>query len=197
MKDIDELYQPLINNIKELITISDVDLALIMDAFQPKELAKKEILLYEGDVSNHMRFISKGCLRAYYINDKGQEYIVQFGLRNWWVNDLYSYLTKTPAQHFIQALEPTTVLQVHRDSLDKLFNQVPLLERFFRIKIQNAYVASQNRTLKSLSETAESRYRSFLKKYREIEQTVPQYMVASYLGITPEHLSSIRKNLKF
>ena len=191
----ENIYKPLIENIKEVVNLSDKEISLIIDAFHPKVLAKKEILLFKGDVSNHMRFISEGCLRSYYINEEGQEYIVQFGIKNWWVNDLYSYLTNTPAQYFIQALQPTTILQIYRDKLEELFIQVPIMERFFRIKMQNAYVANQNRTLKSMSETAESRYRNFIKNYRDIEQAVPQYMVASYLGITPEHLSTIRKNL--
>jgi len=191
----EDIYIPLIENIKELVTIPEKDIPLIIDAFKPKELAKKEILLFKGNTSNYMRFITKGCLRSYYINEEGQEYILQLGIENWWINDLYSYLTKTPAQHFVQALQPTTVLQVHRDTLENLFKSVPVMERFFRIKMQNAYVANQNRTLKSMSETAELRYINFIKKYRDIEQVVPQYMVASYLGITPEHLSTIRKSL--
>jgi CRP/FNR family transcriptional regulator, anaerobic regulatory protein len=191
----DNIYLPLIDNIKELVSISEEEIVLITEAFEPKDLSKKEILLFKGDVSNHMRFITNGCLRSYYINEEGQEYIVQFGIKNWWVNDLYSYLTKTPAKHFVQALQSTTVLQIYRDKLEDLFEKVPAMERFFRIKIQNAYVANQNRTLKAMSETAESRYRDFIKKYRDIEQAVPQYMVASYLGITPEHLSTIRRKL--
>lgn len=191
----EDIYIPLIENIKELVAISERDISLIIDSFKPKELAKKETLLFKGDISNHMRFITKGCLRSYYINEEGQEYIVQFGIKNWWVNDLFSYLTNSPAQHYVQALQPTTVLQIHRDNLEELFKSVPIMERFFRIKMQNAYVANQNRTLKSMSETAELRYLNFIKKYRDIEQVVPQYMVASYLGITPEHLSTIRKSL--
>jgi len=191
LKDNEEL----INNIKEIITISKKEMQLINDAFIPKNLAKKEILLFKGEQSNHMRFISEGCLRSYYINEEGQEYIVQFGIKNWWVNDLYSYLTKTPAEFFIQAIKSTTVLQIHRDNLDKLFKEVPAMERFFRIKMEKAYVANLDRTLKSMSETAETRYLNFINTYRDIEQNVPQYMVASYLGISPEHLSTIRKNL--
>ena len=190
----ESIYIPLLKNIKELVAISENEIQLVIKAFQPKKLSKKEILLFKGDQSNHMRFISDGCLRSYYINEEGQEYILQFGINNWWINDLYSYLTKTPAQYFIQALKPTTVLQIHRDELAKLFDAVPAMERFFRIKIEKAYVANLNRTVRSMSETAETRYLNFIKKHRDLEQNVPQYMVASYLGISPEHLSTIRKN---
>ncbi len=192
----EDIHIPLIENIKELVAISEKDIPLIIDAFKPKELTKKEILLHTDEVSNYMRFISDGCLRSYYINESGQEYTVQFGIKGWWINDLYSYLTKTIAQYYIQALQPSTILQVHRDDLDNLFNKIPAIERFFRIKMERAYVANLNRTVKSMSETAESRYLSFIKKYRDIEQNVPQYMVASYLGISPEHLSTIRSNLR-
>ncbi|RKE98131.1 Crp/Fnr family transcriptional regulator [Ichthyenterobacterium magnum] len=189
------IYSSLINAIKELVTLNVEDVTMIEDVFELKKHAKKEIVLFKGETSNHMRFVVEGCLRSYYINEEGQEYIVQFGIKNWWINDLYSYLTKTPAQYFVQALKPTTVLQIHRDKLEQLFVNVPAMERFFRIKIEKAYVANQNRTLQSMSESAESRYKNFIKNYRSIEQEVPQYMVASYLGITPEHLSTIRKNL--
>ncbi|MEQ8927380.1 MAG: Crp/Fnr family transcriptional regulator, partial [Fulvivirga sp.] len=131
----------------------------------------------------------------YYIDDQAHERILQFGIEGWWVNDLYSYLTETPAQLFVQALEPTTVLQIHRNKLNQLFDEVPAIDRFFRYKMQNAYVSLQNRTIHSMSDSAETRYLEFIKTYREIEQRVPQYMIASYLGITPEHLSAIRKNM--
>lgn len=178
--------------IRELVPLTDTDEACIVEAFKPRTLKKKEILLHAGEVSMHMRFIAKGCVRSYYLNDKAQEHILQFGIEGWWVNDLISYLTQTPATHFVQAIEPSTVLQIHRDTLEKLFGQVPILERFFRLKIQGGYVALQERTVQAMSRPAEERYQAFRKRYREIEQRVPQYMVASYLGITPEFLSALR-----
>ena len=185
----------LINHIKKNIDIGDEETDLILAAFVRKNLKNKEFLLSEGHISSHMRFIGKGCLRSYYLNEDGNEHILQFGIKEWWINDLYSYLTQTPAKHFIQAIEPSVILQIHRDKLEELYRQVPALERFFRIKMQNAYVATQARTINSMSQPAKQRYLGFCQKYREIEQRVPQYMIASYLGITPEHLSTIRKNL--
>ena len=135
----DSIYSTLINNIKELVFISDEEITMIIESFELKNFSKKEILLFKDDISNHMRFITDGCLRSYYINEEGQEYIVQFGIKNWWINDLYSYLTKTPAQYFVQALKPSTVLQIHRDKLEMLFVKVPAMERFFRIKIENSF----------------------------------------------------------
>ena len=186
----------LILHLRESITLTNDEVDIIINSFKKKRLKKKEILLFVGDVSSHMRFISEGCLRSYYMDEEAREHIIQFGIENWWINDLYSYLTKSPARQFIQALENSVVLQIHRDTLNALFDQVPAIERFFRFKFEKAYVALQDRTINTMSKSAEERYLEFRSKYRDIEQTVPQYMVASYLGITPEHLSTIRKNLQ-
>ncbi len=191
MKPIDKL----ILHLRESITLTNEEEDIIIKSFKQKRLKKKEILLCAGDVSSHMRFISEGCLRSYYMDEEAREHIIQFGIENWWINDLYSYLTKSPAREFIQALENSVVLQIHRDTLNALFEQVPTMERFFRFKFEKAYVALQGRTISTMSKPAEERYLEFRSKYRDIEQSVPQYMIASYLGITPEHLSNIRKNL--
>ena len=194
MEKTDETLKPLIQNIRENVSISDTDLFIVLEAFTLKALAKKEILLFKGNVSNHMRFVSEGSLRSYYIEEDGEEHIIQFGIRGWWINDLYSYLTQKPATCFVQAIKPSKVLLIHRDQLNQLFDKVPPIERFFRIKFQSAYVALQERTLERMSLSAKERYEKFRKKYRDIEQSVPQYMIASYLNVTPEFLSSVRSD---
>ncbi|WP_282053411.1 Crp/Fnr family transcriptional regulator [Maribacter luteus] len=186
----------LIAHLKETITLKDEEALIVKNSFKEKRLEKKEVLLFAGEISSHMQFIADGCLRAYYMDDEAKEHIVQFGIEGWWVNDLYSYLTQTPAKQFVQALEKSTVLQIHRDTLNKLYDKVPAIERFFRLKFEKAYVAFQERTIDAMAKTAEERYLEFRIKYRGIEQRVPQYMVASYLGITPEFLSALRKNLR-
>ena len=186
----------LIAHLKETIRLTPEEESIVCNSYVEKHLKKKEVLLFAGDVSNHMRFIAKGSLRAYHMDEEAKEHIVQFGIEGWWVNDLYSYLTQTPATQFVQALEETTVLQIHRDTLNELYDKVPAIERFYRTKFEKAYVALQDRTINSMSKPAEQRYLEFRSKYRSIEQRVPQYMVASYLGITPEFLSALRKKLK-
>ncbi|WP_420321423.1 Crp/Fnr family transcriptional regulator [Flagellimonas sp.] len=187
--------EKLIAHLRKSIPLTDHETKLISDSFDVVRLKKKEILLFAGEYSTHMRFISDGCLRSYYMDQDAKEHIIQFGIEDWWINDLYSYLTNTPSKQFVQAIEPSTVLQVHKDRLNELYDSVPVLERFFRFKFQKAYVALQERTINTMSKTAEERYIEFRSKYRDIEQRVPQYMVASYLGITPEFLSALRKNL--
>lgn len=183
----------LLFSMRQSVPITDAEAELIINCFKPKYLKKKEYLLQKGEVSHHMRFISEGCLRAYQLSEETAEYILQFGIEGWWINDLSSYLTQKPATQFIQALEPCKLYQIHRNVLDELFDQVPMLERFFRLKMQKAYVTLQDRTFKRMSQNAEERYHDFRQQYRELEQRVPQYMVASYLDITPEHLSALRK----
>lgn len=185
----------LIENIRDLVPLSKKEEEVICHAFKPRHLKKKEILLQKGDPSNHMRFVSDGCVKVYSVDEAGQEHILQFGITGWWINDLYAFLTKTPASFFIQAIADSTVLQIHRDRLNQLYDEVPMMDRFFRIKTQNGYVALQERTIRTMSETAEQRYSEFISRYRDVEQHIPQYMIASYLGITPEHLSAIRKKM--
>lgn len=188
-------FQLLADNIRELVPIADNDLQTVLAAFQERKLDRKAFLLSEGDISNHMRFVIEGSLRSYYLNEDGQEFISQFGIPGWWINDLYSYLTCQPATYYIQAITSARVLQIHRDQLTLLYDQVPMIERFYRIKFERAYVALQERNLKGMSLTAKERYEQFREQYRDIEQSVPQYMIASYLGITPEFLSALRRKL--
>jgi CRP-like cAMP-binding protein len=189
------MHELLIQNIREIVPLNEAEALLVEDAFNPVQLRKKQFLLQKGQHSNHMRFIEKGCLKLYNIDGAGKEHILQFAIEGWWINDLYAYLTQKPATCFIQAITDSVVLQIHRDRLNELFNQIHMMDRFFRIKTQNGYVALQERTIHMMSQTAEQRYSDFVKRYRIMEQQIPQYMIASYLGITPEHLSTIRKKL--
>lgn len=140
-----------------------------------------------------MRFIDSGALRTYYLDEEGREFVQSFGIEGWWLNDLYSYLSQSPATQFIQATEPSVIFQIHRDRLEELFKEVPAMERFFRIKMQSAYQAAQHKNLQVKIESAEERYADFRQRYPQLEQRFPQYMIASYLGLTPEHLSYIRR----
>lgn len=158
-----------------------------------KALKKKEILIKPGDYSNNMNFISTGCLRAFYIDKSGQEHTLQLGIENWWVNDLFSYIKNVPSKMYVQAMEDTVIVQIPKNELERLYKEVPVFSNFFREKIQSAYVALQERTIENMSRDAIEKYLAFRKQYRDIEQRIPQYIIASYLGITPEFLSFLRK----
>jgi CRP-like cAMP-binding protein len=137
----------------------------------------------------------KGCLRTYTLDENGVEHIVMFGIEDWWVGDLYSFLTQSPASYFIDALEDTEVLQISKSNLDILYENIPKFERFFRLILQNAFIAQQKRINQNLSFTAEQRYIDFIEKYPQLEQRISQKHISSYLGITPVFLSMLRRKL--
>lgn len=152
-------------------------------------------MLQAGMTDRYENFVIKGLLRAYSVDNRGQEHIVMFAPEDWWISDLYSVIAETPATLNIDAMEDTEVLSIEKPDLEELFLKVPKFERLFRILLQNAFIAHQQRILNSISQTAEERYLQFRTKYADIEQRVPQHQIASYLGITPETLSRIRRQL--
>jgi CRP-like cAMP-binding protein len=156
---------------------------------------KGQYLVQQGDICRYESFILSGCLRTFYVDNDGNEHIVMFGIENWWASDMGSFISQTPADFNIQCLEVTAVVQFTFDNLQQLYRTVPKLERFFRIIIQNALISSEKRVIANHCLPAKDRYLNFRNRYPQIEQRVPQYMIASYLGITKEFLSKIRSQL--
>lgn len=187
------MHELLFANVRKHVSLSAADESILATAFRARRLAKKQFLLQAGEIARHETFVVKGLLRAYTVDATGNEHIAMFASEGWWIGDLYSFLTETPATQSIDALEDTDVLQVERGELERLYEQIPQLNRFFRILLQNAFVANQQRVLAAISQTAEEQYHAFVKKFPSIEQRVPQHQVASYLGITPETISRIRR----
>jgi len=187
--------EPIIKNISQHIQLDDGEADYFLSLLQPRTIKRKEYLLRPNEVCKYESFITKGCLRTYTIDNTGLEHIVMFAVEEWWTGDLYSFLTQTPGNFIIDALEDTDLLQISKDDLEKLYECVPKFERFFRLILQNAFVAQQQRINHNLSFTAEERYLYFIKKYPQLEQRLPQKQVAAYLGITPEFLSMIRRKL--
>jgi CRP-like cAMP-binding protein len=184
--------ETLINSLRKYVTLTVEEVAIVESLFSSKKFRKRQYILQEGEVARYETFIVKGITRTYEVDDKGQEHIVQFGLEDWWVGDLYSFLTESPSSYNIDCLEDTQVLQITKANLEVLYQKVPKMERHFRILIQNAFIASTNRVAGTLVKTALERYREFIDKYPQIEQRVPNHQIASYLGITPQSLSRIR-----
>lgn len=182
-------------NIARHIDLTKEEFDYFTSLIQVKRLRKKQFLLEEREICRHEGFINSGCLRQYYLDKKGQEHIVQFAISDWWIGDQSSFLTDRPSCYFIDALEDSQVLLIEKPALKDLYMKVPKFERFFRIAFQNSYVALQNRILATLSQTAKERYLHFHNHYAAIEQKVPQHQVASYLGIKPESLSRLRREL--
>lgn len=185
----------ILKNISKHIQLDKSETDLFVSQLQTKKLKRKEFLLRQGEICRTENFIVKGCLRVYSIDDNGFEHIIMFGIEDWWVGDLLSFLTATKSNYFIDALEDTEVLQLSKDNLERLYQEVPKFERFFRLILQNAFVAQQQRINQSLSFNAEQRYLDFIKKYPAFEQRIPQKQLAAYLGITPVFLSMLRKRM--
>lgn len=186
------MHQNLINHINRFVALTDEETEILTSYLKPKSLKKKEFLLIEGAICKANYFVKKGCFRLYFINEKGAEQILQFGIENWWITDLASLEYQSPSQFFIQALENGEVDVLEKRHEEELFEKVPKLERYFRIVLQKSYAASLRRIKIFSSQTAEERYTNFNNSFPEFVQRIPQYMLASYLGFTPEFLSKIR-----
>jgi len=187
------MFEVLYAYFKEKIPLTDDQFKLMQGFFIPKQLEKGEILLREGERAKYAAFIEKGCLRSYVIDNKGKEHIVQFAPENWWLADTNSLLNGTPSLFTIDAIEPSDILLLDVASHKKMMEQIPGFAASFQVGIQKHTAAKDKRIIASLTATAEERYRNFLETYPSIAQRVPQHMLASFLGITPETLSRVRK----
>lgn len=184
-----------IHHLKKHITLNEDELQILSSYVKPISLKKKDFLLQEGQICKANYFTEKGCLRMFFINDKGVEQITQFALENWWVSDYMSFSTQSRSQFYIQAVEDSQIISIETHNQEELFERLPQLERYFRIMMQRAYSAAQMRVKFFHDFTKEESYRHFISLFPEFVQRIPQYMLASYLGITPEYLSELRKKI--
>ena len=194
-KAVPAMFDLLRSHILSRIDLSDEEFTRCTAFFIPRKLRKRQFLLQEGEVCRSIAFVVKGCLRCYSVDDKGEEHIIQFAIEDWWISDPYSMLTGEPTEYNIDALEASELLLLEKHSEEKLLKEIPRFERLFRLLLENRFVANQRRINAALSISAEERYLGFLKAYPAIAQRVPQSQIASYLGITPQSLSRIRKEI--
>jgi CRP-like cAMP-binding protein len=189
------MFDLLYTKISAIVSLTDDEFEYCKTLFLPKKLRKRQYLLQDGDVSKYQAFVEKGMLRSYFIDEKGTEHILQFAPEGWWIADLSSYLANEPSLLNVEAFEDSELLLLSKPSWDKLMQDIPKFERYFRIIIQNHLIATQKRLLQSHTETAEEKYLKFVQTHPESLQRIPQQMVASYLGISRETLSRLRKNI--
>jgi CRP-like cAMP-binding protein len=190
------MYEVLLNNIaQKKVELTVAEQQKLKTFFIPKKLRKKQYLLQDGDVSLYTAFVEKGMLRSYTIDEKGNEHIIQFATEDWWISDMYSFFTGEPSSYSIEALEDSELLLINRKSYDEMLLAIPKMERYLRILVQNSLIATQRRLSGKLSLSAAENYKNLLNGCNNIVQRVPQHMIASFLGITPETLSRIRKQM--
>lgn len=187
------MTQPLITHIGKFCSIDPVKLELLEHYFEYRTYKKKQFLLQEGDRCHEKFFIVKGCVYLYYLRQDGVEQTIDFAIENWWTSDFMAFPNNSPAQFSIRAAENTTLLSITAERQRELLQQVPELEAYFHLVFQRAYAASQIRLRKLYELSKEELYRLFSKDFPEFVQRVPQYLLASFLGFTPEYLSEIRK----
>lgn len=187
------MFEPFKKYILEKANVTEVELLKIGEVCQLKKLRKRQFLLQEGDVWKYNAFIVKGCLRTYTIDEKGSEHILNFAIENWWAGDRESLHTGNPSVYNIDALEEAAVILISKASFDKLCSTIPAFNDMVNAILQRSFVASQARIHTFLSLGAEEKYLQFMEKYPQLAMRVPQGMIASYLGITAETLSRVRK----
>ncbi len=191
------MKENLIKSISEYINLNPEEKDLIESFWTKKTLEKGDYLLQNGKTCKTDNFVINGTLKAFYINAKtGKEEILYFAIENWWATDIESFQKQKPSVYNIQAIDKTELLQISHDSFQEMLRLVPKLERFFRIILENFVGSLQRRIIINNVYDAEQRYSDFLDNYPKIAVKVPNYLIASYLGITPEFLSRIRKKIE-
>jgi len=180
-------------HLEKFIKIDEREFGEILKFFRIQSVPAKQNLLEEGKVCRDYYFVLKGILRLFFLNEKGVEQTTEFAIETWWITDNMAYEHGRPSSFSIQAIEKTAFLSISRENQENLLREFPKMEHYFRLIYQRAYAASQMRMKYFLSYSKEEFYFSFVKSYPEFVQRVPQYLIASYLGFTPEYLSEIRK----
>lgn len=188
------MYELFFQRFNEQVELSEPERALIESYLIPKKIRKKQYLLQEGEVCKFLAFVEKGILREYLVDDTA-EHIIQFAAEGWTIADLFSFLTSEPATFMIDAIEDSELVLISKSAHEELLVKVPKYETYFRVLVTNAYIALQRRLTSQISAPVQDRYASFVQKYPNIVQRVPQHMIASYMGLTPETLSRVRRKI--
>ena len=184
------------SHISRNISLTPKEFGFFASLLKSRSLEKGEFLIRESNICKYETFVTKGCLKSYYEDEHGFEHILDFLIEGWWADDLYSFFTQTPSRSTIKAIEDTEVLQISKQDLERIYQKIPKFERFFRLLFQRAYITQREQINLILSTPAAERYILFLSKKPYAEERFSQKDIASYLGITPQFLSSLKRKLQ-
>lgn len=185
----------LLQNINKHVKLTDQEIEVLFNQFESASYKTKTILLKPGEIGDWAYFVKKGIIRNYTVDDHGAEHVLSFASPGWWIADMYSFLAAKPSNSFIEVIDDAEVYIISKANQEKLYIQVPKMERYFRILIENSLIANQQRLMEKLSLTAEERYENFTKKYPDVKNCLPQKHIASYIGVTPEFFSKMKSKL--
>ena len=185
----------IIQNISKHIHLTPDEEVLFLSKLEIKHFKAKTIIHNSGTVCEHSYFVNSGILRSFSINDQIVEHIMTFACSGWWIGDMYSLLSQKPGNLFIEVLEDAEVVILSKKNQEILYQEIPKLERFFRILIEKSLVANQERLMDNLSLSAEERFEKFQNKYKDLQYKIPQKQIASFIGVTPEFFSKMKSRL--
>jgi CRP-like cAMP-binding protein len=185
----------LIEYFNRLLPLNEDEQSIVEQVFKERKVKKRQFILQEGDVCKLNTFVVEGCFKMYMVDENGKEHNLQFAIENWWIGDIGSFHTEQPSRLYIEALENSIILQIKKEDKLKLFVEYPKFNRIFRVFTENALVSTQRRVLQNISSTAEERYLDFMERHPHLFNRISNVQIASYLGVTPEFLSTIRKRL--
>lgn len=187
--------QVLIDYFEKLLPLDEAEKAAIEVFFKERRIKRRQFILQQGDVCQYNTFVVEGCFKMYFVDEKGKEHNLQFAIENWWIGDIGSFHSEEASQLYIEAIENSVILQIKKEDQLSLFVDYPKFNRLFRVFTENALVSCQRRILQNISSTAEERYLDFLQRYPHFFNRISNVQIASYLGVTPEFLSTIRKKI--
>ena len=186
------IYEPILANIRRYVTLTDEEADAFTRIIRITTIRKRQFIVQPGFVCDSQTYVESGAMRSYYVSPSGVEHTVQFAIEDWFISDFASYIYQEPASLFVEALESGRVFQINYRDTEALCQQYHVFDTFFRLVTQKSFAFAQRRVLSNLGKTAKERYEEFLALYPSIVQRVPQYMLASYLGMSAEFLSRIR-----
>ena len=187
--------KPIIDHFSNYLPLNEGEIEALTSRLKERKIKRRQFILSEGDVCKHYTFVVEGCFKMYKVDDKGQEHNLQFAIENGWISDIGSFHAEEPSELYIEALEKSIILQIAKPDLLYLYGNHSKFDRNFRVIIENAFVNLQKRVLQNISVSAEERYLDFLQNYPDLFNRISNVQIASYIGVTPEFLSKIRKSL--